>query len=244
MENWVITDCGKIIDMDGLNGLSWRNLIKNSKVRNRISTFKIPQNKFNFKTPTLESVDNAIAEQYPNLMLETGTYANWYILNHIDYTPDRIKINEESLKISIPNSAWKDLKVNYKLLESINYNKMEKELQYYNKSNSVKPLNNDLYLVAFYDIWCVFYRLKKINGTIKLSSCLMRNNYSYCKNIVSMTYAKNILKKEFIFSGVIGKENNSLIRANLKLSKGWLETGSLISINRSQMMKVSNKKIA
>tara|TARA_Y100001960_G_scaffold328546_1_gene417615 strand:- start:36594 stop:37334 length:741 start_codon:yes stop_codon:yes gene_type:complete len=236
MENWVITDCGKIIDIDGINGLQWRYVSKNPITRERINKFDIDESKFNTKTPCLEDVDNAIAEQYPNIVLEQGKYADWYLLNNLDYSPNKIKINSEEFALNIPNTAWKRLNVNSEVINTINYKKMFAELEYYNNTKIVKPLTNDLYLVAFYDIWCVFYRFKKIRGSVVVDSCLMRNNYSYCKDIIAMTYAKNIIKKDFIFSSVSGKNSYSMMSANLKLTKGWLETGYVIHVGKERFI--------
>lgn len=242
MENWVITDCGKIIDIDGINGLQWRHVSRNRKTRERINKFDIDESKFNRKTPSLEDVDNAIAEQYPNIILEQGEYASWYLLNNLDYSPTKIKINSEEFSLNIPNTAWKRLNVDSEVINTIDYRKMFRELEYYNNTRIVKPLTNDLYFVAFYDIWCVFYRFKKINGNVVVDSFLMRNNYSYCKDIVSMTYAENIIKKDFIFSSVSGKDSYSMMSAKLKITKGWLETGYVIQIRKERFIPNHFKK--
>lgn len=240
MENWVITDCGKVIDIDGVNGLNWNYILDNVFTRERISRFNIDKSKFNRKYPTLESVDNAIAEQYPAMMLESGVYADWYVLNRVEYSPNKIKIESEEFKLNVPNSAWMKLDVSEELLNTVDYESLLKDLEYYNKKQLVKPLTNDLYLIAFYDIWCILYRFKKIRGNVKVEACLLRNNYSNCKNIRAMTYAKNILKKEFIFSSMTGKKSYSLMSASLMVSKGWLELGHLFTVNRDKMIKSNN----
>ena len=237
MENWVITDCGKLIDIDGENGLNWNYIRNNDNTKNRIFRFGIKEEKFNRKHPTLEAVDNAIAEQYPTMMLEGGIYADWYVLNKIEYSPNKIKIEQEEFKLNIPNSVWSKLDISESLINTVDYQSLLNDLEYYNQKQLVKPLTNDLYLVAFYDIWCVFYRFKKVRGIVKIDACLLRNNYSNCKNVKAMTYAKNIIKKEFIFSGINRKDSYSLMNASLMITKGWLETGNLLSVNRDKMIK-------
>ena len=51
-----------------------------------------------------------------------------------------------------------------------------------------------------------------------------------------MTYAKNIIKKDFIFSSVSGKNSYSMMSANLKLTKGWLETGYVIHVGKERFI--------
>ena len=63
----------------------------------------------------------------------------------------------------------------------------------------------------------------------------MRNNYSYCRDIVAMTYAKNIIKKDYIFSSINGKNSLSIMFCNLNLRYGWLEARNLKRINKNKL---------
>tara|TARA_B100000073_G_scaffold346469_1_gene357956 strand:- start:2452 stop:3192 length:741 start_codon:yes stop_codon:yes gene_type:complete len=236
MENWIITDCGKIIDIAGEKGLSWRHIVKNYKVNRRISKFNIDESKFNKKIPTHSDVENAIFEQLPTLIFESGYEAEWYVLDNIEYSSSSIKIKKEEIKLNIPNNIWNRLNYENSKINVVNYMALLDELNYFNKSSQkVTSLTNDLYLVAFYDIWCVFYRIKKIKGNVKIDYCIMRNNYSYCRDIVAMTYAKNIIKKDYIFSSINGKNSLSIMFGNLNLRYGWLEARNLKRINKNKL---------
>ena len=166
MDNSVLTECGKEIELcNRFGNMSWKMAKTQSKeVIEKTKRHKMNAEIFDNRTPTVGTVEDAVVSQLPLEFLLEGKHENFYILNKLNYSPSRIEISEEDLKLIIPNGCWNNLDVPEEFVESFAYLvDSNKNSSYMDKDfNKIESVNIDSFLVAFYRDWAILYRIKKL----------------------------------------------------------------------------------